>query len=425
MREPVALRTVRRAAGAPRAVSADICVVGAGAAGMSAALEAAALGRRVVLADASVQLGGQSVGAMIGTFCGLYSNGPAPVQITHGIADPLIADLTRAGDIEDAPNARNTRILRYRVDALMRWYERRAASAGLRLLLGARIVGVARDGRRVAAVEFATRHGLYRVEAAGFVDASGDAALAFAADAECREPERPIYGTSMFTLDFVDGAHVAREAIEAALAARGGDWGLRRRDGFAFVSADGTETLVNMTHGETPLETFAASAAMLDGRDQVDRLVEFLKAEFPKAFARARVRSYGLPGIRQTRWIVGARQLTHADVRAGTRFADAAARCAWPVELHDDPARVHWEVFGDDHMHYVPFGAQVSPSLDNLVAAGRCVDGDVAALSSIRVMGPCIAMGAAAAHALDLAGAGSVRQIDIAALQARLAANLG
>ena len=50
-----------------------------------------------------------------------------------------------------------------------------------------------------------------------------------------------------------------------------------------------------------------------------------------------------------------------------------------------------------------------------MVAAGRCIDGDVAALSSVRVMGPCIAMGAAAAHALDLAGAGSVHQIDAAA----------
>jgi hypothetical protein len=33
-------------------------------------------------------------------------------------------------------------------------------------------------------------------------------------------------------------------------------------------------------------------------------------------------------------------------------------------------------------------------------------------------------MGAAAAHALDLAGAGSVHQIDIAALQTRLSDNL-
>jgi hypothetical protein len=39
-------------------------------------------------------------------------------------------------------------------------------------------------------------------------------------------------------------------------------------------------------------------------------------------------------------------------------------------------------------------------------------------------MGPCIAMGAAAAHALDLAGSGSVRQINIAALRERVFDNV-
>ena len=66
----------------------------------------------------------------------------------------------------------------------------------------------------------------------------------------------------------------------------------------------------------------------------------------------------------------------------------------------------------------VPLGA------DNIVAAGRCVDADVLALSAIRVMGPCIAMGAAAAHALDLAGGGAVQDVDHAALQRRLTDNL-
>ena len=79
-----------------------------------------------------------------------------------------------------------------------------------------------------------------------------------------------------------------------------------------------------------------------------------------------------------------------------------------------------WEAFPDDHLHTVPFGSLVSPECDNVVAAGRNIDGDVAALSSVRVMGPCIAMGAAAAHALDLAGAGSVHQIDAAALRERV-----
>ena len=83
-----------------------------------------------------------------------------------------------------------------------------------------------------------------------------------------------------------------------------------------------------------------------------------------------------------------------------------------------------WEPLGEDHLHYVPFGSLVSPEADNLVAAGRCIDADNAALSSVRVMGPCIAMGAAAAHALDLAGSGSVHQIDNAALRKRLYDNI-
>ena len=120
----------------------------------------------------------------------------------------------------------------------------------------------------------------------------------------------------------------------------------------------------------------------------------------------------------------GRQQLTVDDVRAGRRFADAIARTSWPIELHDTPQGQYWEAFGDDHVHYVPMGSLTPPDADNLVAAGRCIDGDVAALSSVRVMGPCIAMGAAAAHALDLAGSGSVHQIDNDALRERLRDNL-
>jgi len=72
----------------------------------------------------------------------------------------------------------------------------------------------------------------------------------------------------------------------------------------------------------------------------------------------------------------------------------------------------------------VPFGSLVPAEAANIVAAGRCIDADSAALSSVRVMGPCIAMGAAAAHALDLAGSGSVAQLDMTALRARLRDNI-
>src|SRR5690606_6432791 len=170
-------------------------------------------------------------------------------------------------------------------------------------------------------------------------------------------------------------------------------------------------------------DPLAASATALEGRADVAKVVHFLRSEYPEAFAKARIRSMALPGIRQTRWIVGAHQLTTDEVRAATMFPDAVARTSWPVELHDAPEGYVWEPFGDDHVHSVPLRSLTPAESDNVVVAGRCIDADAAALSSVRVMGPCIAMGAAAAHALELAGDGSVHDIKIADLRERIRPN--
>jgi hypothetical protein len=420
-------RTHRRTSAAAPRLTVDIAVLGAGIAGISAALEAARLGRRVALIDAAPQLGGESVGAMIGTFCGLYGNGDAPRQVTHGIADEILRDLRAAGDAFDITGRRRTIIVQYRVAALQRWIEEAVRRTSIELTLGAALTGVRRSGRRVTALELATRYGPLDVTAGGFIDASGDAALAWTAGLTVREPLQPIYGSLIFTIEGVDAALLAafdRAELHRRLADKGAAYGLTRVDGFLFAPPENDEVLVNMTHLDVPLDALKMSRAVLDGRAQADRLVQFLSAEFPLVFAHARVRAYGLPGARQTRGIVGSYQLRADDVRAGTRFDDAIARCSWPIEVHNDVQTVHWEELGDGHMHYVPFRSLAHAEADNLLAAGRCIDADPVALSSVRVMGPCIAMGAAAAHALDLAGAGSVHQIDLAALKTRLKANL-
>ncbi|MBM3537934.1 MAG: FAD-dependent oxidoreductase [Alphaproteobacteria bacterium] len=427
-----ATRIVRRETGAAKRLYADLCVLGSGISGISAALEAAELGRRVVLVDSGPQLGGQSTGAIIGTFCGLYANGPNPRLVTHGIADALLRDLKASGDAFDKVSARNTVIVMYRVTALQRWIEEAVRRAGISVVLGANLTNVRHDGRRLTAVELATRYGTLELEATGFVDASGDAALAWNAGLACRETEVPVYGTIMCTLEGADHDALnalGLQAIHKRLEETAEHYGLVRHDGFVFAPPPGAqqggdEVLVNMTHIETPMDAIGMSRTLLNGRAQVDRLLGFLRAEFPKVFAAARVRAYGLPGIRQTRSIVGAYQLTLDDVRSEKRFADTIARCSWPVEFHDRPEGVYWEQFGDSHMHYVPLRSLVHADADNLVATGRCIDADPLALSSVRVMGPCIAMGAAAAHALDLAGSGSAHQIDVGALQNRLKANL-
>lgn len=420
-------RTLRRPSGAAERIAADVAVIGSGIAGISAALEAAALGRKVALVDAAPQLGGESVGAMVGTFCGLYSAGDRPHQVTHGIADEILRDLRAAGDAFDIVGRRRTIIVQYRVTALQRWIEEAVRRTRIEVLVGATLAGVRMKGRRLMALDLMTRFGPVELAAGGFVDASGDAALAWMAGLAVREPAEPIFGTLVFTLDGVDHKALAgfdRTALLHRLADKGSAYGLVRRDGVVFAPPEGGEVVVNMTHLEVPLDVRGMSRAVLDGRAQADRLVAFLRQEFPREFGQARVRAYGLPGARQTRGIVGAYQLRAEDVRGGVRFDDAIARCAWPIELHDDAAAVHWEEFPDGHLHTVPFRSLAHHEADNLVAAGRCIDADRVALSSVRVMGPCIAMGAAAAHALDLAGAGSVHQIDVAALQARVRANL-
>jgi hypothetical protein len=423
----IPVRTLRRpAAIAAAKVAADICVLGAGIAGTSAALEAAALGRKVILVDGLPALGGQAVNSIIGTFCGLYSNGPGPerVQLTHGIADRILRDLGAKGALHHNVGPMTT-VVYYDEVALARWVEHQVLEAGITVLLGAVLRNVAMEGRRIVELELATRYGDVRVAAQGFVDASGDAALAWTAGLPCREPEAPLYGTQMVVLENIDEAHVPkRDAFDARLAAKADQYGLKRKRGVVFYSPGRGTAVMNLTHVETPLEPLAASRNALAGKDEADQVVAFMRAEYPEVFRNARVRSYGLPGIRQTRWIAGAHQIKVDEVRAGVRFADAVARTAWPIELHDRLEGYVWETFGDDHLHYVPLRAMTPPDCDNLVAAGRCIDGDAAALSSVRVMGPCIAMGAAAAHALDLAGAGSVHRLDAAALRERLKENV-
>src|SRR3954468_4247789 len=422
-----ATRIVRRAAGTVRQIGTDICVVGAGSAGISAGLEAARLGRKVVLVDGLHALGGQAVNAVIGTFCGFFSNGTRGYQTVHGVADGILRDLGAEGALHyrhGGPS--NTIVVQYDEVALARWIEEQVRQSAITVLLGAVMRGVKRDGGRIHFIELATRYGDVTVAAAGFVDATGDAALAWNAGLPCRESaDGPIYGTQMCVIEGIDETQAPeRPDVAARLKATAKDYGLTRESGVAFVFPGKSVALVNMTHVEPPLAPIGATQKSLEGKVQADRAVAFLRGEYPAAFGNARVRTYGMLGVRQTRWIVGRQQLTVEDVRAGRKFADAVARTGWPIELHDTPQGHVWEAFGDDHLHTVPFGSLVSPECDNMVAAGRNIDGDVAALSSVRVIGPCIAMGAAAAHALDLAGAGSVHQIDVAALRERVSENV-
>ncbi|SDY61538.1 FAD-dependent oxidoreductase [Citreimonas salinaria] len=408
-----------------REIDVDLCVVGAGISGTTTALEAARLGLKVAIVDGMPSLGGQAVNSIIGTFCGLYRNGTHGHRFTFGIVDDML-DWLEKRDALYYRHGPMTTVVHYNEIALSRWVETRIEEAGIVPVTGAILRSVQTDGRRIGSVHMATRYGDVTIRAQSFADCSGDAALTWLAGFECREPAEKIYGSQQAVVEGIrlDAEPPAREDLAARIAEKAESYGLIRRNGLMFYFPGKDVAVMNMTHVETPLDPIEASRTGLIGKDQVDRGVQLLRDEFPEIFGDITVRSYGLPGIRQTRWIRATHHITTEEVTGQVKYPDAIARTAWPIELHNAPEGFVWETFDEDHVHYVPFSSMISPEADNLVAVGRCIDGDPAALSSVRVMGPCMAQGMAAANALDLAGSGSVHQIDIAALQDRVRDNL-
>ena len=94
--------------------------------------------------------------------------------------------------------------------------------------------------------------------------------------------------------------------------------------------------------------------------------------------------------------IIGEYVLTGADVLGGRKFPDAVARCAWPIE--------QWNMDGVARFRYLPAGAYYEiparslhvDRVENLFMAGKTISADVDAIASARVMGCCLATGAAA-----------------------------
>ena len=377
MTDTIATRTVRRpATRRVKTVEADICVLGAGIAGVSAALEAARLGRRVVIVDAAPALGGQAIGSIIGTIIGLYTHGPQPYQITHGIADDLITDLTAEGSLNRRVSMTGTITFQYDEVRLGRWIERKVEEAGIQAVLGAVLTDVALENRRVRAhrardaVRLRERRGQRLRRRVGRCEPElrGRSRRPRARRAGLRLAELPDRG-----LRYRRGQRrSSSRTCTTRLAARGGDYGLVRHDGFLMHFPGKDFMLANVTHLETALDPLAAASMVVEGRRQADNVIRFLKAEFPRIFAHARIRTYGNPGLRQTRWIVGRRQLTLDDIRSRERPADAVARCAWWVELHNARDLVHWERFDAGHVYYIPLslhGAAETPTTSSRPAA--------------------------------------------------------
>jgi hypothetical protein len=141
-------------------------------------------------------------------------------------------------------------------------------------------------------------------------------------------------------------------------------------------------------------------------------------------------------GIRETRRIIGAYQLTEDDVLDCADFPDTIGVNGWPVEAHvAGTVEFRWQR-DPRGFNQLPFRIILptradGQSMTNLYVTGRCASMTHGAQSAARVTGPCFAMGEAAGTAAGMAldasrGAGwsaptgKWSDVDVAELQRRL-----
>ena len=408
----------------PVARTVDLAVIGGGSAGVAAAVVGARLGLSVALVEEMPFLGGMSTGGAVGTYCGFFlrerdgSLAPTVGGFPLEIAETLKARGHAYGPIP----FKETAALPYVPWGVKQLLEERVAAApGIALWLHAKATHAVVADRTIRGVALQTRSGRVALGARVFVDATGDAELARMAGCATRIGDAIQYPSMMFTMQHVDLAAAvgALRDLPRILDEHFSSEKLPRKGGNLIPTGRPGEVLVALSRIDLlgrPVDASDAAEltwAELEGRRQVARLADFLRRKVP-GFAEAFVADSATRlGVRETRKIVGEIELREDDVLGCRRFEDGIGRSAWPIEKHVAGGETLWRFLAPGTWYTIPYRALLPRGIDNLLVAGRCIAADPMAFASVRVIGPCMLEGQAAAVA-----ARQIRDRDVAARDA-------
>ena len=406
----------------------DVAIIGGGFAGVAAALAAAREGASVLLVEKGNCLGGAAVTGLVNPFMPYKTkiNG-VPTALSAGLFETIVQRLRDKGAM------RKNEFLEEELKFIL---NDMVCEAEIDLLFHARIFEVTQENGRILSVSAATKAGVTSIEASYFIDATGDAQLAFLAGCPTvlgREGDhlcQPM--TLCFRLGNVDTERFFADrerwtvAYKQALAA--GELLNPREDILVFHTP-----IPNVLHFNTtrivkrnPTSPEEVTEAEILARRQVAEIYDFLKRNADGLENSFLMMTASEIGVRESRMIVGDYVLTEQDCRNCVKFEDAIAACNYDIDIHNP------EGTGTSHYYFpageyytIPYRSLIPKSAENLLVVGRCISSDHGAQASYRIMPVVCCIGEAAGSAVGLAVKQNctVREIDVKELQNELKSN--
>jgi len=420
----------------------EVVVIGGGPAGITAAASAAAAGRSTVLIERYGYLGGAGTAGGLSTFCGLHANVHGEHrQVIHGLADDLLARIAAMDGLSEPHRSLGNRIQAqaFDISAYKIAADDLVGAAGATLLYHAMVTGISMAAdNKIDAVFVESKSGRHAIRGQVFIDCSGDADIAAWSGAPFEKgsaAEDMLFPSLMFRINGVDaeragraGDVLARQMDEAEAA---GTHKFPRKRPIVRPQRHPIEWRANMSQLANPdgtpvdgTDVWQLSYGEVTGRKQVRDAFEFIRDVTP-GFERSYIVDIAPQvGIRETRRIVGAYQLSQDDILDCADFADSIGVNGWPVEAHvtGDVNIVFPRGDNPRGFNQLPFRMIMPQVVDNLYVAGRCASMTHGGQSAARVSGPCFAMGQAAGTAADLALKAGIacRDVDYGQLRERL-----
>lgn len=401
-------------------IEPDIAVLGAGTAGLCAAIEAAREGMKVVLVEGSDRLGGvMSVCQGMPLGCG-YPLQKSVGGIFKEYVDKLFAQEPPAAWIRLLPNSPYGWDVYYNQDIAMALWYQMLEDAGVKLILRAYTGEVMMDGDQITSVEYHDMTGTSLIKAKIFLDCTGNGDIAARAGVPYEvgdDQGRMMAATMTFIMANVD--------MDAAFPTDDKECHNFQADELvaAGLIPEDIKTIY-YTRNANPRQVFFNWAmardvdgldpeSILDGsskaRKYILALADYLRKNVP-AFKNAYLDGIGpWTGIRDTRRFEGMYYLTEADLMAHKKFPESGIVCCDNVfdeaGRGNDGAVTHDSIVEVKNSDYycIPFETLVPKKVKNLMFAGRTMSADARAMTSARGMASCMIMGQATAVASVIA----------------------